>query len=176
MENIEKVDTQTTEKKEEVVDTQATEKNEEVEVKTFTQAELDEMIKERLDREKKKLPSKEELTQFSEWKESLKTEAERQAEVLKEIEQYKIEKENIAKENILLKKGINSEDLDYIVFKVSKMEGEFEENTELFLKENPRFIETKEELKTTGMKATGITNKDDGVVSILKARHPELYK
>jgi hypothetical protein len=146
------------------------------EVKTFTQEELDNIVKDRIARVEKKLPSKDELAKFNEWKESQKTEAERQAEVLKEIEQYKMEKEQIAKENILLKKGVKQDDLDYVAFKISKMEGEFEENLVEFLTNNPKFIETKEEVKqTTGVKSTGITQKDDGVISVLKQRHPELF-
>ena len=160
----------------EKVDSGTTTENVGAEVKTFTQEELDNIVKERLARVEKKLPSKEELTKFNEWKESQKTEAEKQAEVLKEIEQYKLEKEQIARENILLKQGVKQDDLDYVAFKVSKMEGEFEENLKLFLQSNPKFIETKEEVKqTTGIKSTGITQKDDGVVSILKQRHPELF-
>lgn len=162
VEKVENVETETTE-------------NTGAEVKTFTQEELDNIVKERLARVEKKIPSKDELAKFNEWKESQKTEAEKQAEVLKEIEQYKLEKENIAKENTLLKQGVKQEDLDYVVFKVSKMEGEFEDNLKLFLQENPKFIEKEETKQTTGIKSTGITQKDDGVVSILKQRHPELF-
>lgn len=173
MEDIKETVTPTETKVEKVenVETETTENT----GKTFTQEELDNIVKERIARVEKKLPSKEELTKFNEWKESQKTEAERQAEVLKEIEQYKIEKEQIARENVLLKKGIKQDDIDYVAFKVSKMEGEFEANIELFLKENPKFIETKEETKTTGVKSTGITQEGDGVISILKQKHPELF-
>lgn len=172
MENTKEVETQTTEKmEEEKVGTETTENA----GKIFTQEELDLIVKERIERERKKLPSKEELTKFNQWKEEQKTEVERQAETLKEIEKYKLEKEQVSKENILLKKGIKQDDIDYVSFKISKMEGEFETNVELFLKENPKFIETKEEIRTTGIKANNITQDGDGVISILKGRHPELF-
>ena len=63
------------------------------------------------------------------------------------------------------------------MFKVGKMEGEFDENLVEFLKENPKFT-TKEETKvasTTGVKTSGVENKDSGVTAILKAKHPELF-
>lgn len=41
--------------------------------KTFTQKELDDIVKQRLDRAKKDMPSKEELKAFKEWKDSQKT-------------------------------------------------------------------------------------------------------
>lgn len=41
--------------------------------KTFTQKELDDIVKQRLDRATKNMPSKEELNAFKEWKDSQKT-------------------------------------------------------------------------------------------------------
>ena len=41
--------------------------------KTFTQKELDDIVKQRLDRAKKDMPSKDELKAFREWKDSQKT-------------------------------------------------------------------------------------------------------
>lgn len=159
-------------------ETQAVEKVEEkAEEKTLTQKEVDEIVKERLDREKKKLPSKEELAKFNEWKESQKTEADKQAEALKELETLRQEAVNAKRENALLKKGVNEEDIDYVMFKVGKMEGKFDDNLVEFLKENPKFTakEEKTVASTTGVKTSGVENKDSGVTAILKAKHPELF-
>lgn len=41
--------------------------------KTFTQKELDDIVKQRLDRAKKDMPSKDELKAFKEWQDSQKT-------------------------------------------------------------------------------------------------------
>lgn len=41
--------------------------------KTFTQKELDDIVKQRLERQKKDIPSKEELKAFKEWRDSQKT-------------------------------------------------------------------------------------------------------
>ena len=53
--------------------------------KTFTQKELDEIVKQRLDRAKKDMPSKDELKAFREWKDSQKTAEEKAAEQLAEV-------------------------------------------------------------------------------------------
>ena len=53
--------------------------------KTFTQKELDEIVKQRLDRAKKDMPSKDELKAFREWKDSQKTAEQKAAEQLAEV-------------------------------------------------------------------------------------------
>nr|WP_317380254.1 hypothetical protein [uncultured Faecalimonas sp.] len=58
-------------------------------------------------------------------------------DALKEVAQMKNEK-------VLTSKGVKSEDLDYVMFKVSKLlddKTDFEKATDKFLKENPRFVE-----------------------------------
>jgi hypothetical protein len=144
------------------------------EVKTITLEEAQKMVNSAL---AKKLPPKEEMDAFKQWKESQKTEADKQAETLKELETLRQEKLNTQRENALLKKGINVDDIDYVMFKVGKMDGEFDENLAEFLKENPKFTakEEKSVASTTGVKTSGVDNKDSGVTAILKAKHPELF-
>ena len=150
----------------------ATEKESVNNVELDAQKIADAMVAKKL----KDMPSKEELKAYKEWKESQKTESEKQAEALKELETLRQEKLNTQRENALLKKGINENDIDYVMFKVGKMEGEFDENLVEFLKENPKFT-TKEETKvvTTGVKTSGVESKDSGVTAILKLKHPELF-
>ena len=161
------------------VDTQTTNQNEGQAEKTFTQEELNKIVQERLDKEKKKMPSKEDLKAFKDWKESQKTAEEKQAEKEK-IKQKTLNELNTLKQtNAVLSAGVNKDDADYVLFKVSKMEGEFEENLAKFLKDNPKYLE--KELETTEPKATGapvrtISSNENGVAAILKAKHPELYK
>lgn len=161
------------------VDTQATQKNEgQAPEKTFTQEELNKIVQERLDKEKKKMPSKEDLKAFKDWKESQKTEAEKQAEKEAEYQKTLNELNTLKQTNAVLEAGVNKDDADYVLFKVSKMEGEFDENLAKFLKDNPKYL--KQELETTEPKATGtsvrtISSNESGVTAILKAKHPDLY-
>ena len=79
--------------------------------------------------------------------------------------------------HIKIGKKVNKDDVDYVLFKASKMEGEFEENLAKFLKDNPKYL--KQELETTEPKATGtpvksISSKNDGVLGILASKYPEI--
>lgn len=164
-----------TEEKTEVTVTEPVEKTEKAEVKTFTQEEVNAMLA----KEKKKMPSKEELKEFKEWQESKKTEAEKQAEKEAEYQKTLNELNTLKQTNAVLEAGVNKEDADYVLFKVSKMEGEFDENLAKFLKDNPKYLEkelTKTEPKATGTSVKSISSDENGVTAILKAKHPELFE
>ena len=146
------------------------------EQKTFTQEELNTIVETRLAKAKKDMPSKEELKKYNEWKEAQKTEQEKMAEKETEYQKALAEKEQIINENKILKSGVNAEDTDYVLFKVTKMEGEFEENLSKFLKDNPRFLNKTVPSKATGVetRTTSQSNEDDGVMAILKSKHPNI--
>ena len=172
-ENKEQKPVTQTEEKTEVTVTEPVEKTEKEtkEEKTFTQEEVNAMLA----KEKKKMPSKEELKAFKDWQESQKTAEQKQAE--KDAEYQKTLNElNILKQtNTVLEAGVNKEDVDYVIFKVSKMEGEFEENLEKFLKDNPKYKESEPEVqKATGTQVKKINSQNDGVLGILASKHPEI--
>ena len=146
------------------------------EQKTFTQEELNAIIETRLAKAKKDMPSKEELKKYNEWKEAQKTEQEKMAEKEAEYQKALAEKEQIINENKILKSGVNAEDTDYVLFKVTKMEGDFEENLSKFLKDNPKFLNKTVPSKATGVetRTTSQSNEDDGVMAILKSKHPNI--
>ena len=160
------------------VDTQATEKNEEkaeIDVKAEAQKIADAMLAKKM----KGMPSKEELKAFKDWQESQKTAEQKQAEKEAEYQKALNELNTLKQTNAVLEAGVNKDDADYVLFKVGKMEGEFDENLAKFLKDNPKYL--KQELETTEPKATGapvrtISSNENGVAAILKAKHPELYK
>lgn len=145
--------------------------------KTFTQNEVNELIESRLARAKKQMPSKEELEDFKNWKESQKTESERQAQREQEFHQIHSEKEHLRRENVVLRSGVNWDDADYVLYKVSKIDGEFEENLKAFLTENSKFIHNSSTVKNTGVISTANSkiNDDEGYLSILKRKHPNLF-
>ncbi len=153
--------------------------------KTFTQEEVNAMLK----RERKKLPSDEELKAFKAYQDSKKTEDEKKSEREAEYQKTLAEKEDLMKENLVFKKGVsNSDDVEFLVYKISKMDGDFEDNLDAFLKEHPSYLKSKKEeqddntdqeksKETTGVKVNnGSVKTESGVDAILKSRHPDLYK
>ena len=96
--------------------------------KTFTQADVDKMIQSRLDRERKKYPSEEEITAYRTWKDSQQTEQERQAKRDKEFADNKAaltaaqtEIEQMKRDKYVLSKGLTGDDAEFIAFKALKM-------------------------------------------------------
>lgn len=114
--------------------------------KTFTQADVDALIQKRLDRERKKYPSEEELTAFRTWKESQQTEQEKWNTLTGErdtarsqLAAAQAELEQMKREKYLTGKGVPAEDLDYYAFKIGKLVTDtktFEQAAEEFLKDN----------------------------------------
>ena len=111
--------------------------------KTFTQAELDKVIADRLARERAKMPAADKLKAFEEWQKAQQNEAEKAAEREKELAKLQSEAENLKRENAVIKAGVNTEDVDYVLFKVGKVEGEFEKNLKTYLEENKKYTEPK---------------------------------
>ncbi len=89
------------------------------EPKTFTQEELDAIVKDRIARAKKGQPSKEELKAFNDWKESQKTDEEKRNEALTNAEQAKIAAEEralLAETKVTcLSKGVVASSVDDVV-------------------------------------------------------------
>ena len=173
MENNENAVTQTetvdTENKTEVSGEQPVEKNE----KTFTQEEVNAMLA----KEKKKMPSKEDLKAFNEWKESQKTETEKQLEKDKKIETLEKQLAYAENKSVVANAGVDSKFQKFVLSEVSEMEGEFEDNLKDYLKENPQFLISKVETsKSNGVATQKISDDaDDGVTAILKQKHPDLF-
>ena len=173
MEEKENAVTQTetveTEEKTEVSGEQPVEKNE----KTFTQEEVNAMLA----KEKKKMPSKEDMKAFNEWKESQKTEEDKKNEILLENETLKKQLLIAENKSVVANAGVDSKFQKFVLSEVSEMEGEFEDNLKDYLKENPQFLINKVETpKTNGVATKKISDDaEDGVTAILKAKHPDLF-
>ncbi|HIQ90704.1 MAG TPA: hypothetical protein IAB27_03645 [Candidatus Coprosoma intestinipullorum] len=161
-----------TEEKTEVSGEKPVEKNEKDEVKTFTQDEVNAMLA----KEKKKMPSKEDLKAFNEWKESQKTESEKQLEKDKKIEALEKQLTYAENKSVVANAGVDSKFQKFVLSEVSEMEGEFEDNLKDYLKENPQFLISKVETpKTNGVATKKIGNEaESGVTAILKAKHPDI--
>ena len=86
------------------------------------------MIQTRLDRERKKYPSVEEITAYRTWKDGQQTEQERQAKRDKELADSKsaltaaqAEIEQMKRDKYVLSKGLTDDDAEFIAFKALKM-------------------------------------------------------
>lgn len=175
--DLEKQENKTVEGNEETgnVDTQTTNQNEgqaEIDVKAEAQKIADAMVAKKM----KGMPSKEELKAFKDWQESQKTVEQKQAEKDAEYQKTLNELNTLKQTNAVLSAGVNKDDADYVLFKVSKMEGVFDENLAKFLKDNPKYLEKELETepKATGAPVRTISSRNDGVLGILASKHPEI--
>lgn len=148
--------------------------SEEVVEKKFTQEEVNNIVKERLAKAQKGIPSKEELTKYNEWKESQKTQQDKYDELVKKDGEKDTTISSLEREIQIRKSGINDDDdVKFILYKVGKMEGDFSENLKEYLTDNPKYI--KKEIKATGVETkTNVATKEDEVLAILKAKHPDI--
>lgn len=112
----------------EEINVQGTENTALEQEKTFTQADVDKMIQTRLDREREKYPSEEEITAYRTWKDGQQTEQERQAKRDKELADSKsaltaaqAEIEQMKRDKYVLSKGLTDDDAEFIAFKALKM-------------------------------------------------------
>lgn len=95
------------------------------ESKTFTQADVDKLIQDRVAREKKNQLSKDELQAYNTWKESQKTEEEKKNEALTNAEKLRLAAEEKATaleaKVTCLSKGINTDSVDDVVILAKAM-------------------------------------------------------
>ena len=95
------------------------------EEKTFTQADVDKLIKERIARERKNQLPKEELKAYQEWKESQKTEEEKKNEALTNAEKARVAAEEralLAETKVTcLSKGVIATSVDDVVILAKAM-------------------------------------------------------
>ena len=143
------------------------------EVKTFTQDEVNAMMA----KERSKMPSKEDLKAFNEWKESQKTETEKSLEKDKKIETLEKQLAYAENKSVVANAGVDSKFQKFVLSEVSELEGDFEDNLKDYLKENPQFlISIVETPKSNGVATQKISDDaEDGVTAILKAKHPDLF-
>lgn len=144
MENNQNAVTQTDDKNV-VVDAQTTSQNEQ---KTFTQEEVNAMILKAETKVNKKYEGVD-LKAYNEWKESQKTEAEKQSEIIKENETLKAQLLEAQNKSVVANAGVDTKFQKFVISEVLTMDGEFEDNLKNYLKDNPQFLIQKEEKKTT---------------------------
>ena len=132
--------------------------------KTFTQKELDEIVKQRLDRAKKDMPSKDELKAFREWKDSQKTAEQKAAEQLAEVaaarDSAEREKSRLEIKVSCLSKGVPADAADDVIALAERFiddDTTIEKAVEKVLEKYPSF--------RSAVKVPGITTGTKTIVS-----------
>ena len=148
--------------------------------KTFTQAEMDKVITDRLAREKKNIPDKKRLEAFKAWEDSQKTVEEKQSEAISMAEQAKIDAEQRAIEfeakYTAIAKGVKSDAVeDVIALAKAKVTDNvtLEQAIESVMAKYPS-IKGEIQTITTGVKTNNNGSNLSGVEAAFLARNPDL--
>lgn len=99
-----------------------------VQEKTFTQADVDTIVANRLARERKNYPSEQELNDYRTWKsnqpaaqQTLQTITQERDTAQSQLSAVKAELEQAKREKYVFSKGLSGEDAEFIMFKAAKM-------------------------------------------------------
>lgn len=127
--------------------------------KTFTQSELDAIVRQRLERAAKNQPSKDELAEFREWRDSQKTAEQRAAEALaaakSEAEAVQREKNRLEIKISCLARGVAADAADDVIALAERFVDDsttVEKAVEKVLEKYPSFRSAKAPGITTGTK------------------------
>lgn len=127
--------------------------------KTFTQKELDEIVKQRLDRAKKDMPTKDELKVFREWKDSQKTAEQKAADDIAAANSAKEaaerEKQALKIKVACLSKGVpadSAEDVIALAARLTDDNTSIEKAVDMVLEKYPSFLGKPPKKVTTGVK------------------------
>ena len=141
------------------------EEGEKKEDKTFTQADVDKMIKDRVAREKKGQLSKEEIKAYQDWKESQKTEDQKKNDAVTNAEKAKQEAEeratSLEAKVTCLSKGVGATSVDDVVVLAKAMVSDdvtIEQAIDKVLEKYPHFKggeQSNEEEQQKGFKKIG---------------------
>lgn len=139
--------------------------------KTFTQKELDDIIKQRLDRAKKDMPTKDELKAFREWKDSQKTAEQKAADDIAAANSAKEaaerEKQALEIKVACLSKGVlpdAAEDVIALAARLTDDNTSIEKAVDKVLEKYPAFLGKPPKKATTGVR-TGDSADSSGAAS-----------
>lgn len=151
--------------------------------KTFTQSELDEIVKERLDRERKKYPDKKALEEFKAWQDSRKTAEELAAEKVAAAENARAEAEKTLAMReakiAALARGVSAEAADDVIaLAMSRVSDDMpvEKAIEAVIAKYPAFTGGEKAAApiTTGVAFGGNATQVSGVEAAFLAKNPGL--
>lgn len=127
--------------------------------KTYTQAEVDAIVNNRLARERKNAPSAEDMKAFKEWKKNSQTDAEKYSEMEATLKASQAELTALKNQQSVTKAECKPEFAEFVADKVAKMGDDFDANLAEFKKSNPQYFgETKIVKLNSSPKLTGGTS------------------
>ena len=139
--------------------------------KTFTQKELDEIVKQRLDRAKKDMPTKDELKAFHEWRDSQKTAEQKAADDIAAANSAKEaaerEKQSLEIKVACLSKGVPADSAEDVIALAARRADDntsIEKAVDKVLEKYPAFLGKPPKKVTTGVR-TGDTADSSGAAS-----------
>lgn len=139
--------------------------------KTFTQKELDDIVKQRLDRAKKDMPTKDELKAFREWKDSQKTAEQKAADDIAAANSAKEaaerEKQALEIKVACLSKGVLPEAAEDVIALAARLTDDstsIEKAVDKVLEKYPAFLGKPTKKVTTGVR-TGDAADSSGAAS-----------
>lgn len=155
--------------------------------KTFTQAELDAIVKQRLERQAKGQPSKEEMEAFRKWQDSQKTAEQLSQEKISAAESGRAEAEKklaaAEAKCLAFSKGVSKEAVDDVIaLAMAKVSDDMpiDKAIETVIAKYPSFCSAKSEAPkgiTTGVSfGTGGGSQMSGVEAAFYSRNPDLKK
>lgn len=148
--------------------------------KAFTQKELDDIVKQRFERERKGMPSKDEMKAFREWQDSRKTAEQLSAEKVTAAENGKAEAEKRAEaaeaKCAAFSKGVKPDAVDDVIALASAKVSDdktMEQAIDEVLAKYPSFAKAPK--ITTGASMTGSQGTEpDGVTAAFLKRNPNI--
>lgn len=149
--------------------------------KTFTQDEVNNLIKERLERERKSQPTKDELAEFRKWQDERKTAEQRTADTLKAAQDKQTaaeqRAESLSAQLDAIKKGVAPEAAEDVIAlaqcKVSDTVTLSQAIDEV-IKKYPQFAAKSEKPAGWGQRQNGVSGKSDGVEAAFLKRNPDI--
>ena len=138
--------------------------------KTYTQAEVDAIVNNRLARERKNAPSAEDMRAFKEWKKNSQTDAEKYSEMEATLKASQAELTALKNQQSVTKAECKPEFAEFVADKVAKMGDDFDANLAEFKKSNPQYFgETKIVKLNSSPKLSGGTVTENNENTIMNA-------
>ena len=167
-----------TEQKTEGTVAQTVDKTENKLEKTFTQEEVNAMVLKETSKISKKYDGID-LEAYKKWEESQKTAEQKQQEEIIKIQN--LQNDNNFKTQMLeiMKNGLSYDEAEFVQFKLSKMNGDFKENLETYLKNNKTTEKEEKKATTTGFSQNNVNtvvNEDKTYLDKKYANNPYYRK